>query len=68
VTVSLAVTRYVVARFIWDEQKLGGDGKMLKHLLWATDFSETSQAALEWGLALAQLAKSQLTLIAHCRG
>jgi nucleotide-binding universal stress UspA family protein len=63
VTVSLAVTRYVVARFIWDEQKLGGDGKMLKHLLWATDFSETSQAALEWGLALAQLAKSQLTLL-----
>lgn len=36
---------------------------MLKHLLWATDFSETSQAALEWGLALAQLSKSQLTLL-----
>jgi len=44
-------------------EKLGGDGKMLKHLLWATDFSETSQAALEWGLALAQLAKSQMTLL-----
>lgn len=36
---------------------------MLKHLLWATDFSEASQAALDWGVALAQLTKTQMTLL-----
>lgn len=36
---------------------------MLKHLLWATDFSETSQAALEWGVALARLTNAQMTLL-----
>ncbi len=36
---------------------------MLKHLLWATDFSETSQAALDWGVALARLTNAQLTLL-----
>ncbi|MFN4180703.1 MAG: universal stress protein [Armatimonadota bacterium] len=36
---------------------------MLKRLLWATDFSETSQAALEWGVELAQLTRSEMTLL-----
>ncbi|MEZ8220432.1 Nucleotide-binding universal stress protein, UspA family [Candidatus Fervidibacteria bacterium JGI MDM2 JNZ-1-D12] len=36
---------------------------MLKHLLWATDFSETSQVALEWGVALASLTNAKMTLL-----
>lgn len=36
---------------------------MLRHFLWATDFSETSQAALEWGVALASLANAEMTLL-----
>lgn len=36
---------------------------MLKRLLWATDFSETSQVALEWGVALASLTKAEMTLL-----
>ncbi len=36
---------------------------MLNRLLWATDFSETSQAALEWCVELAQLTKSEMILL-----
>lgn len=36
---------------------------MLKHLLWATDFSEASQVALEWGFALALLTNARMTLL-----
>ncbi|MCS7266151.1 MAG: universal stress protein [Armatimonadetes bacterium] len=36
---------------------------MLKRLIWTTDFSETSQAALDWALALAELTKSEMVLL-----
>lgn len=36
---------------------------MLKRLLWATDFSETSHAALEWAQAVAELVKSEMVLM-----
>lgn len=36
---------------------------MLKRLLWATDFSEASQAAFEWAQALAELTKAEMTLL-----
>ncbi len=36
---------------------------MLRHLLWATDFSESAQAALEWAVALAKSLQARLTLL-----
>lgn len=36
---------------------------MLKHLLWATDFSESANAALEYCIALAKLTNASMTLL-----
>ncbi len=35
----------------------------MKHILWATDFSATAEAALEWAVALAKQMNGQLTLL-----
>lgn len=36
---------------------------MVRHILWATDFSESAEAALEWGTALAGLTGAKLTAL-----